>query len=129
MPWSDNVMVLAKGRLVYSGPSSQLLSSFETENNQCPPKFNPADFVIHTVTSINNVEDLDALAARNRERGSLRFDGTASLNADDADANMLLDVGDIVSRLTRQNGLFTRRNPLPCRSPSLMRTLPFDTRV
>lgn len=82
----DNVMVLAKGRVVYSGPSSQLLSSFETEINRCPPKFNPADFVIHFVTSIENVEELNALAERNRELGGLRFDENVSLNGDEMDA-------------------------------------------
>lgn len=61
----DKVHVLGKGRLVYSGPGKQLLSFFERMGFSCPPQYNPADFVIHTVTSIQNMDELERIASEN----------------------------------------------------------------
>lgn len=40
----DNVHVLAKGRLVYAGPSKQLVPFVESLGHQCPPQYNPGMF-------------------------------------------------------------------------------------
>lgn len=61
----DNVHVLAKGRLVYSGPGKKLISFFEPLGYHCPANYNPADFVIHTITSIQDTDQLDQIALHN----------------------------------------------------------------
>ena len=47
----DNVILLAKGRLIYSGPREQMETFFEISGFPTPPDFNPAD---HYVTAAND---------------------------------------------------------------------------
>ena len=42
----DQTMLLAEGRLVYSGPSSKCQSYFDSIGYSCPPGFNIADYMI-----------------------------------------------------------------------------------
>ena len=47
----DNVVILAKGKLIYSGPREQMETFFEITGFPTPPNFNPAD---HYVTVAND---------------------------------------------------------------------------
>eukprot|EP00026_Physarum_polycephalum_P002149 Phypoly_transcript_02154.p1 GENE.Phypoly_transcript_02154~~Phypoly_transcript_02154.p1 ORF type:complete len:902 (+),score=77.77 Phypoly_transcript_02154:193-2898(+) len=45
----DNLIVFAHGQAVYQGPSAGALRHFSALGFECPPNFNPADFIIDTV--------------------------------------------------------------------------------
>ena len=66
----DTVHLLAKGRLIYSGPSSRMLSFFTDSLRFNLPDdskhFNPADYVIHQITAIDDMDHLDRIAEANR---------------------------------------------------------------
>jgi ABC-type multidrug transport system ATPase subunit/ABC-type multidrug transport system permease subunit len=42
----DEVLLLARGRIVYNGPRKSMTEYFEKENYVCPERTNPADFVM-----------------------------------------------------------------------------------
>ncbi|GAA5992258.1 hypothetical protein JCM10908_001843 [Rhodotorula pacifica] len=47
----DNALLLVKGgRTAYSGPASAIIPFFAKVGHECPPNFNPADFVIDAVS-------------------------------------------------------------------------------
>jgi ABC-type multidrug transport system ATPase subunit len=60
----DQLMLLAEGRLVYSGPFSKCQSYFDSIGYACPPGFNIADYLIdltmHAGTPIEFEDDEDA---------------------------------------------------------------------
>lgn len=45
----DNLIVFAHGQAVFQGPASTALRHFSSIGYECPPNFNPADFIIDTV--------------------------------------------------------------------------------
>ena len=47
----DRVILLAKGRVIYSGPRALVIKFFRKNGFKCPKGFNHADFLIDTVTS------------------------------------------------------------------------------
>ncbi|KII94351.1 hypothetical protein PLICRDRAFT_132994 [Plicaturopsis crispa FD-325 SS-3] len=47
----DNVLLLVKGgRSAYSGPRKDILKVFEAAGEACPENFNPADFILDTIS-------------------------------------------------------------------------------
>ena len=42
----DDVILLARGRLVWSGNSADMLKHFAALGQPCPPLTNPADFIL-----------------------------------------------------------------------------------
>lgn len=42
----DDVILLARGRLVWSGNSADMLKHFAALGHPCPPLTNPADFIL-----------------------------------------------------------------------------------
>jgi len=42
----DDVILLSRGRLVWSGSSEAMLKHFATMGHPCPPLTNPADFIL-----------------------------------------------------------------------------------
>ena len=59
----DQLMLLAEGRLVYSGPFQRCQSYFDTIGYSCPPGFNIADYLVdltmHTGMPMDFYEDED----------------------------------------------------------------------
>lgn len=51
----DNVIVMAQGRTAYFGPSADLVTHFGRFGLQCPPLFNPADFVLQVTSGDANI--------------------------------------------------------------------------
>lgn len=62
--WSlfDNVILLARGSALYSGPVSESLPHFEQCGHAIPPFVNPAEFLIDLAAIDNRTEDLEAQA-------------------------------------------------------------------
>ncbi|KAE8324666.1 P-loop containing nucleoside triphosphate hydrolase protein [Aspergillus sergii] len=60
--WSlfDNVVLLARGSVLYSGLSSRSLSYFESHGHVIPPFVNPAEFLIDLAAIDNRTEELEA---------------------------------------------------------------------
>ncbi|EAW09537.1 putative ABC efflux transporter [Aspergillus clavatus NRRL 1] len=60
--WSlfDNVILLARGSVLYSGPVRDSLSYFETCGHVLPPFVNPAEFLIDLAAIDNRAEALEA---------------------------------------------------------------------
>ncbi|GMG34310.1 unnamed protein product [Aspergillus oryzae] len=60
--WSlfDNVVLLARGSVLYSGLSSRSLSYFENHGHVIPPFVNPAEFLIDLAAIDNRTEELEA---------------------------------------------------------------------
>ncbi|KAI9350484.1 P-loop containing nucleoside triphosphate hydrolase protein [Zopfochytrium polystomum] len=81
-PLIDKCVLLARGgRLVYEGPSQELLPYFRAKGHPCPPLTNPADFAL----------DISSIDLRNQEaedRSRARVDGLitawAARNNEDA---------------------------------------------
>ena len=46
----DDLILLSEGGLVYSGPASQAVSHFEKEGHECPPNYNPAEFLADLIS-------------------------------------------------------------------------------
>jgi ATP-binding cassette subfamily G (WHITE) protein 8 (sterolin 2) len=42
----DDVILLSRGRQIWSGPSRRMLDHFETTGHPCPSLTNPADFIL-----------------------------------------------------------------------------------
>ncbi|KAF3387300.1 putative ABC transporter ATP-binding protein/permease [Penicillium rolfsii] len=60
--WSlfDNVMLLARGSALYSGPVSESVAYFEQCGHTLPPFVNPAEFLIDLAAIDNRTEELEA---------------------------------------------------------------------
>ncbi|KAF7169250.1 hypothetical protein CNMCM5623_002068 [Aspergillus felis] len=60
--WSlfDNVILLARGSVLYSGPLRDSLSHFEAYGHVLPPFVNPAEFLIDLAAIDNRTESLEA---------------------------------------------------------------------
>lgn len=60
--WSlfDNVILLARGSALYSGPASESLAHFEQCGHILPPFVNPAEFLIDLAAIDNRTEALEA---------------------------------------------------------------------
>ncbi|KAI2792908.1 putative ABC transporter ATP-binding protein/permease [Penicillium oxalicum] len=60
--WSlfDNMILLARGSALYSGPVSESLPHFEGCGHTLPPFVNPAEFLIDLAAIDNRTEDLEA---------------------------------------------------------------------
>lgn len=52
----DRVLLLAEGKTAYLDPASEALSFFANQGIPCPPSNNPADFYIHTLTTVPGQE-------------------------------------------------------------------------
>lgn len=46
----DDLILLSEGRMLYSGPADQALSYFEQLGHQCPPHYNPAEFLADIIS-------------------------------------------------------------------------------
>ncbi|KAE8380034.1 P-loop containing nucleoside triphosphate hydrolase protein [Aspergillus bertholletiae] len=59
--WSlfDNVILLARGSVLYSGLSSRSLTYFESHSHILPPFVNPAEFLIDLAAIDNRTEELE----------------------------------------------------------------------
>ena len=86
----DEVVLLAHGRLVYGGPREHALNFLADNGYKCDENYNPADFLIDTVT-LTPKEDVLRLAEQfpsfekkmiEGNRGSVRL---MSINEDDDD--------------------------------------------
>ncbi|WAO90102.1 Hypothetical protein NCS54_00751300 [Fusarium falciforme] len=71
--WSllDNLLVLADGGLVFSGPISEALPWFETNGFHKPPFTNPADFII-------DISSIDYRSPQLEEESTIRINGLKS---------------------------------------------------
>ncbi|KAJ5692996.1 hypothetical protein N7462_002419 [Penicillium macrosclerotiorum] len=56
----DNVILLARGSVMYSGPTSKTLPYFERYGHVLPPFVNPAEFLIDLAAIDNRTEQLEA---------------------------------------------------------------------
>jgi ABC-type multidrug transport system permease subunit len=57
----DNLLVLSQGRTIYSGETANATQYLARLGHHCPPNFNPADFIIDTITMHPNLgEDISA---------------------------------------------------------------------
>lgn len=46
----DDLVLLSEGRCLYAGPAAAAVSHFAALGHQCPPQYNPADFLIDLVS-------------------------------------------------------------------------------
>ena len=46
----DQLMLLTEGRCVYYGPAPEAVTYFAKLGYKCPAEFNPADFLIETIS-------------------------------------------------------------------------------
>jgi ATP-binding cassette subfamily G (WHITE) protein 2 len=80
----DQIMVLAKGYLMYCGPRQGLAGAMAViANSPCPPHYNPADFAIHTLAAISDEDTLMRWSQQQQQQQqtksdiSSNFDNTA----------------------------------------------------
>ncbi|CAG0879458.1 unnamed protein product [Darwinula stevensoni] len=53
----DRILLLAEGRTAFTGMSKEAVSFFRRIGYECPPKYNPADFYIHTLAIVPGAEE------------------------------------------------------------------------
>ena len=46
----DDLILVSEGGLVYSGPAAQAVSHFEDQGHECPPNYNPAEFLADLIS-------------------------------------------------------------------------------
>ena len=46
----DQLMLLTEGRCVYYGPAPEAVTYFAKLGYKCPAEFNPADFLLETIS-------------------------------------------------------------------------------
>ncbi len=56
----DNVVLLSEGKLVYQGPRTEMGSFFALNDCPCPPRYNPADHYVASVSSGFQLNDKSA---------------------------------------------------------------------
>eukprot|EP00441_Pelagodinium_beii_P040033 CAMPEP_0197626442 /NCGR_PEP_ID=MMETSP1338-20131121/5408_1 /TAXON_ID=43686 ORGANISM="Pelagodinium beii, Strain RCC1491" /NCGR_SAMPLE_ID=MMETSP1338 /ASSEMBLY_ACC=CAM_ASM_000754 /LENGTH=636 /DNA_ID=CAMNT_0043196983 /DNA_START=45 /DNA_END=1955 /DNA_ORIENTATION=+ len=61
-----NVIVLAEGQLAYWGPADKVVEHFSSIGFQCPPLFNPAEYVLQVTSSGTSQEPEIMEANRNK---------------------------------------------------------------
>jgi len=83
----DNLLVLSQGRSVYSGSPLEIIPYFSQLGYNCPQNFNPADFIIDTITtnpSIGYEDDLNiASGSRGKSRNYYWPKDNSGTNGDD----------------------------------------------
>ena len=57
----DNVMYMARGDLVYYGPTTSVVAYFARNGYSCPQEYNPADYVMFVLQTIGNGALLDLI--------------------------------------------------------------------
>ncbi|CAG0879460.1 unnamed protein product, partial [Darwinula stevensoni] len=56
-PMFDRILLLAEGRTAFTGLSKDAASFFQRIGYECPSKYNPADFYIHTLAIVPGAEE------------------------------------------------------------------------
>ncbi|KAJ3104864.1 hypothetical protein HK100_003992, partial [Physocladia obscura] len=79
----DQLLVLAKGQMVYSGPANSVIAHFSQLGFQVPIGFNVADYLIDLTTQSSNSEKNARSSESNRDNStSLSIDAGSSLSPD-----------------------------------------------
>jgi ABC-type multidrug transport system ATPase subunit len=100
----DSLVLLAEGRVVYSGPARDCLGYFASLGFVCPVMFNPADFVLDLVGVDARVETRDRLRLL-QERWTSRVDSPRESQEDkEGDSSPVLPVGSTINRPSYATG-------------------------
>ncbi|KAJ3086461.1 ATP-binding cassette sub- G member 1 [Quaeritorhiza haematococci] len=67
----DDLLVLAEGRIIYMGPTANIIDYFSKVGYQCPQFTNPADFLFMSI--LNNEEGIFDLKAKTGETNQSRI--------------------------------------------------------
>ncbi|KAJ3077766.1 ATP-binding cassette sub- G member 1, partial [Quaeritorhiza haematococci] len=67
----DDLIVLADGRIIYQGPTSNMIDYFSQVGYQCPQFTNPADFLFMSI--LNNEEGIFDINAKSGETNQSRI--------------------------------------------------------
>jgi ABC-type multidrug transport system ATPase subunit len=69
----DDIVFLSKGSIIYQGPAKDIRGYFDSIGFQCPPKHNPADFVMNLIQTLSQEEIEEKIIAK-WNMGSVRGD-------------------------------------------------------
>lgn len=50
----DRMLLLNKGKVVYEGPPNDVKQYFANIGHECPPDWNPADFILDVISDRNH---------------------------------------------------------------------------
>ena len=53
----DKLILMAQGRLAYLGPTKDAKAFIEMAGYPCPPNYNPADHILHTLAVVPGEEE------------------------------------------------------------------------
>ncbi|KAF4315253.1 hypothetical protein G195_011224, partial [Phytophthora kernoviae 00238/432] len=72
----DDILMINEGHMVYHGPRTEILDYFEERGFSCPPRVDPADFLIEVVSGrgqryANNVVEKNALPLSSEDFNNL----------------------------------------------------------
>ncbi|XP_050321240.1 ATP-binding cassette sub-family G member 1 [Bactrocera neohumeralis] len=74
----DDVIVMSRGNLVYSGPKADMIPTFEEAGFAFPEYYNPADFALEVSSEEHNEQILSLI-----ERNKIRYCGTSQHPTED----------------------------------------------
>lgn len=132
----DQLILLASGRLVYSGPFALCQEYFDSIGYQCPPGFNIADYLIDLTQHVNKNQgvDVDDASHEGTENGiaATRASSVIAVKSVASISNVSLESPDVASRPKPSRGpsvrqqqerhLFTRRTSHQAQEPTTPRT-------
>ncbi|GMH35135.1 hypothetical protein BSKO_03003 [Bryopsis sp. KO-2023] len=98
----DDLVLLASGKVVYSGPTNKVLSYFEGHGHHCPEHYNPADFLADLISidtssseaEATSVERVATLVSAWKDADKSRFEVVPSMGGN----------GDMVGKGLGRNG-------------------------
>ncbi|KAI8096551.1 putative ABC transporter [Halteromyces radiatus] len=110
----DQLVLLAKGRVIYSGPQVRAQSYFRTIGYPCPPGFNIADFLVDlTMQPVEprqqTIQDEDILDTPRQQQSQL-FNANTTLYHDDLENTSEQWAAELGARQQRSSPNASRRN-------------------
>ena len=53
----DDLILVSEGGMVYSGPASEAVKHFREQGHECPPNYNPAEFLADLISVDQSTPD------------------------------------------------------------------------
>jgi len=100
----DQLLLLSKGQVVYFGPANEAVAYFARLGHECPPEYNPADFMIDLISS-------DSRTTQKEQETAERIEMLASTYVEDAEDRGVFDDYEEPDLLgTKEDGKFSKYN-------------------
>uniref|UniRef100_A0A1I8PCP7 ABC transporter domain-containing protein n=2 Tax=Stomoxys calcitrans TaxID=35570 RepID=A0A1I8PCP7_STOCA len=80
----DDILVVSRGRILYSGPQNAMLDHFRKSGFNCPQYYNPADYVLEVCSDVDNPDLLKLVQDNNLRHDNTKFSNTDNGHSENA---------------------------------------------